>query len=106
MKNTIWDFVIVYVDCSENPICSEMERPSISDISIPKIEEQVKKVMELSEMEKWTPLIRENNISSFISSWKPLLDFAQSRKQRTLDIGFSWLFVVVELASICYKVKS
>lgn len=46
----------------------------ISDTVILTMEEWAVKVMQLAEMATLTVLIKENNLCSFVSIWKPLLD--------------------------------
>lgn len=71
------------------------------DIPVHTTEKWMGKVMEIEEMAKLTDLIRENKISSFVSSWKLLMDIElEIEKKWTFDIGFCWFFII-EMASIC-----
>lgn len=43
----------------------------------------------VAEMGKLIALIKENNVSSFVFSWKPLLDFMlKTETNKTLILGF------------------
>uniref|UniRef100_A0A8C5STB0 Uncharacterized protein n=1 Tax=Laticauda laticaudata TaxID=8630 RepID=A0A8C5STB0_LATLA len=57
--------------------------------SIPTMDEWLQKLMELAEMDKLTALIKEKK-NTFISTWKPLLDFVlEVEKNESLILHFT-----------------
>uniref|UniRef100_A0A670Y998 Uncharacterized protein n=1 Tax=Pseudonaja textilis TaxID=8673 RepID=A0A670Y998_PSETE len=59
------------------------------DTSVLIMDEWLQKLMELTEMAKLTTLIKEKNISTFVSTWRHLLNFVlEVEKNKTFDFGF------------------
>lgn len=53
---------------------------------IPTMEGYLVKMIELAEMARMICLIRERTMSSFITDWKPLMEFFAVEKKRTCDL--------------------
>lgn len=54
------------------------------NLALPTTKEWLEKMLELSVLAKFTSLIREKAVNSFIADWKPLIDFLHEIENKDL----------------------